>query len=76
MEAEGLVSRTADDKDLRQVRVHITEKGLEKAEFIRRKCEETEKIMLEGFSREDKEELVSLLRRVLSNLVEKEEERA
>lgn len=73
MEAEGLVIRRADEKDLRQMRVYITEKGREMDNFIRQKCQETEKIMLRGISEKEQEQLVSVLRKILKNLIDEED---
>ncbi len=73
MESEGLVTRQADPKDMRQVRVFITEKGREKDDFIREKCHETEKIMMKNISPQEQEQLEIILRKILRNLVEAEE---
>lgn len=73
MEAEGLVKRSTDEKDLRQLRVYITEKGREKDRFIRQKCEETEEVMLKGVSEQEQEQLLSVLRKILKNLIDEEE---
>ena len=73
MEADGLVKRVPDEKDRRKVYVFITEKGRERDRDIIAKCREIERVMLQGISDEEKEQLLSLLRRMLTNLVEEEE---
>lgn len=73
MEAEGLVIRRADEKDLRQMRVFITDKGREMDNFIRHKFEETEEIMLRGVSQQEQEQLLSVLRKILKNLIDEED---
>lgn len=72
MEADGLVVRKADEHDLRQVRVYITEKGRQTDDFMRSKCMEVEELMLRNISEEERKQLISTLRKVLRNLVESE----
>jgi DNA-binding MarR family transcriptional regulator len=73
MEADGLVVRKTDKHDLRQVRVYITDKGRETDEFMRSKFKETEEIMLRGIPKEEQEQLISTLRKILINMIESEE---
>lgn len=70
LENEGLVRRVADVKDLRQVRVHLTEKGREYNDFVRKKCLDTENIMMKGITVYEQEQLCLLLKKMLKNLVE------
>lgn len=72
MENEGLVSRKADEEDMRQVRVHLTKKGKMHDEFIRRVSKETEENFLSCLSDDEVKQLNGLLRRVLENVVGKE----
>lgn len=69
METDGFVKRVADEKDMRQVRVFLTDKGREHNNFISNQCRETEVIMLNGISEKEKQKLCDLLRRILKNLV-------
>lgn len=74
MEKEGLVKRVSDEKDMRKVKVYLTEKGREHDDFIKAKSHETEEKMLKGISEEEKEQLVCTLRKILTNMLEKESE--
>lgn len=69
MEEHGLVRREADEKDLRQVRVYITEKGRELDRQIRQKCRETDKIMMAGISESETEQLKATLKKILENML-------
>ena len=73
MEADGLVKRVPDEKDRRKVYVFITEKGRQRDREIIAKCLEIEQVMLRGISAEEREVFMSLLRRVLTNLLKEEE---
>ncbi|MGN0602203.1 MAG: MarR family winged helix-turn-helix transcriptional regulator, partial [Oscillospiraceae bacterium] len=68
MEKDGLVKRVADEKDMRQVRVYLTEKGREHDNFVRMKCRETEQVMLQGVTETEQEELCRIMRKMLKNL--------
>ncbi len=69
MESEGFVRRVADEKDMRQVRVYLTDKGREHNSFIIKQCRETEEIMLNNISEQEKQEICEILRKILKNLV-------
>lgn len=71
MEKAGYVKRAADKKDMRQMRVYLTDKGREHNDFIRQKCKETEAIMLDGISEDEQKQLCELMRKMLSNLWER-----
>jgi DNA-binding MarR family transcriptional regulator len=73
MEADGLVIRKADEHDMRQVKVFITESGRETDEFMHSKCAETESVMLDGITEEELGALNSTLRKILKNLLESED---
>lgn len=70
LENEGFVQRMADIKDLRQVRIYLTEKGREHDISVRKKCRETDEIMMKGISPDEQEQLCYLLKKMLENLVE------
>lgn len=72
MEEDGLVKRVADEKDLRQVRVYLTDKGRELNDFYRAKCREADRKMLEGISPQEQQQLTLLLRKMLINMLEDE----
>lgn len=73
MEADGLVKRVPDEKDRRKVYVFITEKGRELDRELIDRCHEIESVMLRGISESERNELMTLLRRMLSNLLEEED---
>lgn len=50
LEQAGMVSRSTDTQDQRVTRIHLTEKGRELEDRIRRTLQESEKILLSGFS--------------------------
>ncbi len=70
MEADGLVRRDADKKDRRKVFVYITEKGRSQDDQVRRRCKEVETIMLKGVTAEEREQLITILRKLLRNMLE------
>lgn len=70
MEEKELVRRFVSQRDARQKCVAITEKGLEKQEQFRAVFAETEAMMMQGLSPEERETLFDLLHRVLANLEE------
>ena len=69
MESEGLVTRRANSEDLRETLVSLTERGRKLDRAIRRKLEETERIMERGLSDEEKAMLKRLLLQVRENMV-------
>ena len=70
MEEKHLVRRSVSTRDARQKRVVLTEKGREKQTQIRTVFAETEDVIAQGFSPEDRETLFDLLQRVRTNLEE------
>jgi DNA-binding MarR family transcriptional regulator len=74
MEQEGLVERRADEKDLRQVRVFLTEKGRAHDNLIRETSHQTEEKMLSCLTEEEIDSLTVILRKILENMVGKEDE--
>ena len=59
MEQEKLITREADENDLRKSYISLTEKGRECETFFISKCKETEKIMFENFSDDEMKTLRS-----------------
>nr|WP_230986482.1 MarR family transcriptional regulator [Cohnella fermenti] len=64
MEKTGLLRRSADEKDQRVSRVHLTDKGRRAAEAVRQAMDEVETRCFEGFLPEEK----LLLRRFLLHM--------
>ena len=70
MEQEKLITKTADEKDLRKSYISLTEKGRECEKFFISKCQETEKIMFENFTEKEMEMLKGFLKRITNNLID------
>lgn len=68
MERDGIVQRHADPNDKRSSLISLTPLAVEKAPQIIAVLQQGNDEALEGFSDEEKEMLVSLLRRIVVNL--------
>ena len=70
MVEKGLVERSVSETDARRKQISLTEKGMEQQEVFRNVFRETETLMTAGFTPEEQETLLALLKRVASNLEE------
>ena len=70
MEEKGLVSRSVSEHDARQKLITLTEKGAELQEQLHRAFHETEDLMMNGLSEEERVILFTWLERVIQNLEE------
>ncbi|MEV5281355.1 MarR family transcriptional regulator [Streptomyces sp. NPDC051994] len=70
MERDGLIRRTAAQHDRRVSLISLTEAGLAKLTRVRSALLETNDQALRGFSAEETDLLVDLLRRLVANLEE------
>ena len=68
LEKGGCISRQVDEKDNRRNFLFVTDKGREKVEESHRLFEEMDKATFEGFSDEEMETLIGMLRRMADNL--------
>lgn len=68
MEKAGLINRQQDDKDLRITRVYITEVGKEQLEKAVEISRSFDAICFAGFSEEEKETLIRLIKKMNNNL--------
>lgn len=69
MEKNGLVERRRGEKDLRTMRVSITQKGREKAEqFLQRELD-LDAVFFRGFSEEEKDSFLYAFARITGNLM-------
>ena len=68
----GYLTKTVDEKDLRNTLISITEEGKKKACACRIKFDELDNIIFQSFNEEEKEELSKLLLK-LTKSFEKEE---
>lgn len=72
MENDGLVQRVPDERDRRKVYVFITDKGREQDKYIMKQVRNAEAIMMKGFSAQERDQLMAMLRRMLINLLEED----
>ena len=70
MAEKGLVERSSSEEDARRKLITLTEKGMEQREVFRDVFRDTEELMTAGFTAEERETLLALLRRVAANLEE------
>ena len=68
LEEEGFVRREVNPDDMRTVRLYPTERAMEIFPMVMEQRELCEELMMEGFSEEEKEMLISLLMRVTKNI--------
>ncbi len=73
MEEDGLVERVHDTVDRRRVMVYITEKGRRTDEHLRSLFTSTDRLLMKGITREERDTLNELLRKLLRNLLEEVE---
>lgn len=70
MEKSELVMRQRDEKDLRTMRVSITQKGREKAELFLEKEQNLDEIFFRNFSEKEKEDFLYAFARITGNLID------
>ncbi|MGW1679455.1 MarR family winged helix-turn-helix transcriptional regulator [Saccharopolyspora sp. NPDC002376] len=68
LEAEGLISRTASQRDRREIDVHLTERGRELIDWLFPEQLERERQMLEPLDDDEREQLTALLIKLLGSL--------
>ena len=68
MEAKGFVEIRPDERDKRIKRIYLLEKGCACSRQIAQSIEENETRMIRGFSEEEAEQFLSLLRRAIDNM--------
>lgn len=69
MEEEDLVRREQDVKDMRVVRVYLSQKGLEHNLWIHERLKETDNSLMQGFSEEESALLLQFLERMRDNIL-------
>lgn len=67
LEQKGLITRTVDVHDSRMRLISLTNEAFSIVEEIYRSIQETEKILLDGFSKEEIELLAPLMARIAKN---------
>ena len=75
MEAEGLVKRTHDKVNRRQIFVSVTEKANDYQEQYEQICDNMNGIFYKGFSETEIANFENQLRKILKNLEERENEK-
>ena len=65
---QGYVTRTQDPADRRRMQPTLTPQGMEAAKKCRRCYNKVNAEMLEGFTKEEEEQLLEMIRRIQSNL--------
>ena len=73
LENEGIVQRKRDKKDLRILRVYLTDKGKQIDKSNIERVQATDALALEGLDDSEKQELMRLLKKIRNNLIEKAE---
>lgn len=68
MQKTGLIQKEVNEKDLRQNRLSITQKGLETSEQCKAIAQSLNHKMFDGFSEQELEELENYLGRLIHNL--------
>ncbi|MBQ7354302.1 MAG: MarR family transcriptional regulator [Clostridia bacterium] len=68
MEHDGYITRTPDENDLRQMKVALTDKGKAAEADNRARANALEKILLDGLSKEEQQQLTALLTSMENNL--------
>ena len=70
MEAEGLIRREPDARDLRQVLVFLTDTGREMDDVMRHTAESTDKLITKGLTREELDTIYPILLKMRDNIIE------
>lgn len=70
LEKAGFVFKKPDDKDQRINRIYLTDKGKALSENMLQLVQEDEQVLVEGFSEEEKEMVMSFLQRMVENLMQ------
>jgi DNA-binding MarR family transcriptional regulator len=68
MEKAGFIARIEDSSDSRKKRLTVTEKGVNALRDFRKVCDETDEQVFKGFTDEEKELLMSFLKRLNVNI--------
>ena len=69
MESKGLIKRVAIERDARLKKLVLTESAEEMVRKIQKELKDFELKMLEGFSEDEKEQLISYLDRMTTNIL-------
>jgi DNA-binding MarR family transcriptional regulator len=70
MEKAGFIKRIEDESDTRKKRLTVTEKGEKVLHDFRKLCDETDLQLFINFSEDEKEQLMSYLKRLNTNIAD------
>lgn len=68
LERDGYVERQVDERDARRNQIHLTDKGRETVALCAQVFRSVDEQLVQGFSQEEKEQLVGFMRRMVDNL--------
>jgi len=68
LESNGLIQRIVDSNDTRKKKIVLTDKAKAFQEDMTRDAERTEEILLKGFTKQEKENLIDYLDRIIENM--------
>ncbi|MCX4344127.1 MAG: MarR family transcriptional regulator [Kineothrix sp.] len=68
LEKQGMITRSPNDQDKRTWKLYPTDRALSVSEKIRAVCEDTEALLLQGLSEEEKKLLADLLMQTGKNI--------
>lgn len=68
LEKQGMITRVPNDQDKRTWKLYPTDRALAILEEVRTVCENTETILLQGFSEAEKKHFIDLLRKAGKNI--------
>lgn len=72
MEKAGFIARIEDKADTRKKRLTVTERGAYALRDFRKLCDETDMQLFDGFSEDEKEQLMCYLKRLNTNIADSE----
>ena len=75
LEDEGYVRRVRDEKDMRAIRVYLTEKGRALDQKNINKIKEVDAIALQGLTSDERDTLMNLLCKIRNNLLDTTDEK-
>ncbi len=70
MEEDGYVTRITDEKDMRQVRVYLTEKGRNHDKMVQNRINSIEERVMKDITPEEAEVVMKILERMRENLMD------
>lgn len=73
MESDGLVKRIPDEKDMRQMKVYLTDAGKEKVKLVRKTFRETDALIAKDIPKDELDAAMKVMRKMLINLLEEED---